>query len=204
MLIAGFRVQFMRREFINIISIIFPYSLFLMLISLIAAASDNNVIGKNNQLLWSLPNDMKFFKNTTWAMPVIMGRKTFESFKGDALPGRFNFVITHQSGWEQNNQKIRICTSLQEAIELAEQTDCKEAFVIGGGQIYSLAIPLADRIYLTRVHAQLEGDAFFPEISTDIWKQVSNLDFTKDDKHAYDYSFQVWERSQPKESPMGR
>jgi dihydrofolate reductase len=166
-----------------------------MLISLIVAASENNVIGKNNQLLWRLPNDTKFFKNTTWAMPVIMGRKTFESMNGEPLPGRFNFVITHQKDWKPANDKAQVAATLQEAIELAKKTDCKEAFIIGGGQIYSASISIADKIYMTRVHAVLDGDAFFPVIDENEWKLTSNIDFTADEKHQYDYSFQVWERT---------
>jgi len=165
-----------------------------MIISLIVAASENNVIGKNGQLLWNLPNDMKFFKNTTWAMPVIMGRKTFDSLKGSPLPGRFNFVITRQREAITTNDKIKVVDSLEEAIRLASQTDCKEAFVIGGGQIYFESMAVANRIYMTRVHAVLEGDAFFPEIDPAIWKLVLNKDFGKDEKHAYAYSFQVWEK----------
>ena len=180
---------------------LFSNSLFLisMLISLLVAVSENNVIGKNNQLLWNLPNDMKFFKNTTWAMPVIMGRKTFESFKGDALPGRFNIVITRQQNWQQENKLIKIVNNLEQAIEFALQTDCKEAFVIGGGQVYAESIRVAARIYLTRVHANFEGDTFFPEIDLKEWRLVSNIDFAKDEKHAYDYSFQIWERQGRKE-----
>jgi len=163
-----------------------------MLISLIVAASENNVIGKNNQLLWRLPNDTKFFKNTTWAMPVIMGRKTFESLKGEPLPGRFNFVITHQKDWKPENEKAQVASTLQGAIDLAKQTDCKEAFVIGGGQIYAEAISIADKIYMTRVHTVLDGDTFFPAIDEDKWKLDSDIDFPADEKHQYAYSFQVW------------
>lgn len=163
-----------------------------MIISLIVAASENNVIGKNNQLLWRLPNDTRFFKNTTWAMPVIMGRKTFESLNGEPLPGRFNFVITHQKDWKPGNDKAKAASTLQQAIESAKQTDCKEAFVIGGGQIYAEAISIADKIYMTRVHAVLDGDAFFPAIHEKQWKLESSIDFPFDDKHQYSYSFQVW------------
>src|ERR1700722_13312051 len=120
-----------------------------MIISLIAAASTNNVIGKENHLVWHLPNDMKFFKNTTWGMPVIMGRKTFEALAGEPLPGRFNFVITRNKDWNPGGKKATVVGSLGEAIEAARQTDCKEAFVIGGGQIYAASMALADRIYLT-------------------------------------------------------
>ena len=164
-----------------------------MIISLIVAASTNHVIGKNNQLIWNLPNDMKFFKNTTWGMPVIMGRKTYEAL-GKSLPGRFNFVITRQTGWNPADDQVRILPGLSEAIEAAKQTDCKEAFIIGGGQIFAESISFADRIYLTRVHAILEGDAYFPEINPDQWELSSDTDFPADEKHAYAYSFQTWNR----------
>jgi dihydrofolate reductase len=168
-----------------------------MIISLIAAASTNNVIGKENRLVWSLPNDMKFFKNTTWGMPVVMGRKTFEALTGGPLPGRYNFVVTRNKDWDPHNPKVRAAPSLGQAIMLAQGTDCKECFVIGGGEIYAEAMPLGDRIYLTRVHAVVDGDAFFPVIDEKTWEMVSHLDFPADEKHAYAYSFQVWE-------PVGR
>lgn len=164
-----------------------------MIISLIAAASTNNVIGKDNKLLWNLPNDTKFFKNTTWGMPVIMGRKTFESLSGQPLPGRFNFVITRNKAWDPHNDKVRVASGLEQAISLAGETDCKECFVIGGGEIYKEAMPMADRIYLTRVHAVVEGDTYFPAIDEKVWEMKSRLDFPADDKHIYSYSFQVWE-----------
>jgi dihydrofolate reductase len=169
-----------------------------MTLSLIVAASENNVIGKNNQLLWRLPNDTKFFKNTTWGMPVIMGRKTYESLSGEPLPGRFNIVITRQKDWKPSNEKAQVAATLQEAIELAKQTDCKEIFVIGGGQIYAEAISIADKIYMTRVHTVIDGDAFFPEIDETKWLLQSNVDFSADDKHQYAYSFQIWITPTPK------
>jgi dihydrofolate reductase len=165
-----------------------------MIISLIVAASTNNAIGKDNRLLWHLPNDMKFFKNTTWGMPVVMGRKTFEALSGQPLPGRFNFVITRQKDWDPHNDKVRPVATLQTAIAEAEKTDCKETFVIGGGEIYTESMPVADKIYMTRVHAVLEGDTYFPAIDETQWQMSSHLDFPADDKHAYAYSFQVWER----------
>jgi len=165
-----------------------------MIISLLVAASNNNVIGKDNKLLWHLPNDMKFFKNTTWGMPVVMGRKTYESLAGEPLPGRFNFVITRNKDWDPHNEKVKGTPTLQAAIGAAGQTDCKEAFVIGGGQIYAEAISIADRIYMTRVDATLEGDTFFPAIDERQWEMVAHLDFPADEKHAYAYSFQTWER----------
>src|ERR1700754_1831188 len=101
-----------------------------MIISLIVAASTNNVIGKDNKLLWHLPNDMKFFKNTTWGMPVVMGRKTFEALAGEPLPGRFNFVITRNKDWQPGRDKVQVCPDLPAALESAKTTDCKETFVI--------------------------------------------------------------------------
>lgn len=165
-----------------------------MIISLIVAASTNNVIGKDNKLVWHLPNDMKFFKNTTWGMPVIMGRKTFEALSGDPLPGRFNIVISRNRDWKPGRDKVQVAQDLTGAIELAKETDCKEVFVIGGGQVYAESMSVANRIYMTRVNAVLEGDTYFPEISQKEWVMVSHLDFPADDKHAYSYSFQLWER----------
>jgi dihydrofolate reductase len=165
-----------------------------MIISLIVAASTNNVIGKNGQLPWHLPNDMKFFKNTTWGMPVIMGRKTYESFTSEPLPGRFNFVVTRKRDWDPHHDKVRVATTLEQAITDAEDTDCKETFVIGGGQIYGEAIGIADKIYMTRVHTTVEGDTYFPVIDEKKWQLTSDLDFPGDEKHAYSYSFQVWGR----------
>ncbi len=162
-----------------------------MTISLVAAAAQNNAIGKNNQLLWHLPNDLKFFKNTTWGMPVIMGRKTFESVN-KPLPGRMNIVITRQSGWAAAG--VTSATSLKDAVHKAEAENFKEAFVIGGGEIYKEAFSKASVIYLTRVHTTINGDTFFPLIHEDIWQMVSQEDFTKDEKHLYNYSFQKWER----------
>src|SRR5580704_10148374 len=153
-----------------------------MIVSLLAAASTNNVIGKDNKLLWNLPNDMKFFKNTTWGMPVIMGRKTFDSFNGDALPGRVNFVVSHRQDWMPDNDKVKKTSSIQEAIDLAEKTDCRESFIIGGGEIYKEAIKsIAGKIYLTRVHTIIEGDTYFPVIDEEIWKLISNKDMPADE-----------------------
>lgn len=162
-----------------------------MLISLVVAASTNNVIGKNNQLLWSLPNDMRFFKNTTWAMPVLMGRKTFESL-GKPLPGRLNIVITRQKDWTPEGAKI--VHSLEDAIKAASKADYKEAFIIGGGEIFKEAMIVADKIYMTRVDAELDGDAFFPVIDKTQWQLISEDSRVADAKHAYSYHFQLWRK----------
>ena len=162
-----------------------------MKISLLVAAAENNAIGKNNQLLWHLPNDLKFFKNTTWGMAVIMGRKTYESVD-KPLPGRFNIVITRQADWKAEG--VIVSKDLQDALQKAAETNCNEVFVIGGGEIYKWAIDIADKIYITRVHASFEADTFFPAIDESKWKLTSNSDFEVDEKHKYAYSFQTWER----------
>ena len=166
--------------------------MFLMTTSFVVAASENNVIGKNNKLPWSLPNDLKFFKNTTWAMPVIMGRKTFES-TGRPLPGRTNIVITRHEDWKADG--VIAVNDMEKALKAAADTDAKEAFIIGGGEIFKDNITNVDKIYITRVHAVVEGDAYFPEIDPSQWNLISNLDFPADDRHNYAYSFQLWQRS---------
>ena len=162
-----------------------------MQISIIVAAAENNAIGKNNQLLWHLPNDLKFFKNTTWGMPVIMGRKTFESVNRP-LPGRMNIVITRQADWKAAG--VTSATSLKDALHKAEAANYKQAFVIGGGEIYKEALHKADIVYLTRVHTAINGDTFFPQLHEDVWEMLHNEDFEKDEKHAFNYSFQKWVR----------
>lgn len=159
------------------------------MISLVVAAAENNAIGKDNQLLWHLPNDLKFFKNTTWGMVVVMGRKTFEAVN-KPLPGRINIVITRQAGWTAED--VITATDLNDALKKAEETNCKEIFVIGGGEIYKQSMAIANKIYITRVHTTLDGDTFFPEIDENNWALASNEDFETDAKHAYSYSFQVW------------
>ena len=161
------------------------------MISLIVAAAENNAIGKNNQLLWHLPNDLKFFKNTTWGMPVIMGRKTFESVN-KPLPGRFNIVITRQAEWKADG--VIVASDLQDALKKAAETNCKEFFIIGGGEIYKQAFQLADKIYLTRVHTEIEGDTFFSVVKETEWQLKENHDFEINDKHKFSYSFQTWLR----------
>ncbi len=161
------------------------------LISIIVAAAENNAIGKNNQLLWNLPNDLKFFKNTTWGFPVIMGRKTFESVN-KPLPGRTNIVVTNKPDWAAPT--VITAATIEDGISKAATTNSKQVFILGGGEIYKQSMDLADEIYITRVHAELEGDTFFPEIAADKWALFSNEDFEIDEKHAYAYSFQLWKK----------
>ncbi len=162
-----------------------------MTISLVVAASENNAIGKNNQLIWHLPNDLKFFKNTTWGFPVIMGRKSFESVN-KPLPGRTNIVITTNPDWKA--ETVIVVNNLKDAIQKAAETNSKQIFIIGGGEIYKQSMDIADSIYITRVHVDVEGDTFFPVIDESKWKLTSNQDFEADEKHAYSYSFQIWEK----------
>ena len=163
-----------------------------MIINMVVGAADNKVIGKNNMLLWNLPNDMAFFKNTTWGMPVIMGRKTFESL-GKPLKGRTNIVITTNSNFKAGNGVIT-ANSIDDAIEQAGTTDARECYVIGGGQIYKEAMHKANRIYMTRVHASPQGDTYFPVINENEWQKVSSTSFETDERHAYAYSFEIWQR----------
>lgn len=165
-----------------------------MIKSFVVAASTNNAIGKNNQLLWHLPNDMKFFKNITWAMPVLMGRKTFEALGSKPLNGRINIVLTSDKKFKQDG--IVVVHKINDAEFFAKENDYKELMIIGGAKVYAQTINDADKIYITRVHHVFEdADAFFPVIDEKKWKLVSNEDYLKDDKHAYDYSFQLWQRS---------
>ncbi len=162
-----------------------------MKISLVVAASLNNMIGKDNQLLWHLPKDMKFFKDTTWAMPVIMGRKTFESLGKRVLPGRLNIILSKQVGLHYDHTEV--VGSLKEAIELAAREAYAEVFVIGGGQIYQEAMSIADTIYMTRVHTQIDGDTLFPLIDA-TWELAYSYPNAADDKHQFAFDFECWKR----------
>ena len=159
------------------------------MISLLVAAAENNAIGKDNKLLWHLPKDLRFFKNTTWGMVVIMGRKTYEAVD-KPLPGRVNIVITTQPDWQREN--VLSAKNLADALQQAAATNCKEIFIIGGGEIYKQSMEIADKIYMTRVHATLAGDTFFPAIDEAKWNLKENIDFEADEKHAYAFSFQQW------------
>ena len=161
-------------------------------LSLLVAADENNVIGKDNQLPWHLPNDLKYFKNQTWGMPILMGRKTFESI-GKPLPGRKSIVITRNSTWK--HEGVMVVHSVEQAIEKAKELSVKEIFVIGGAEIFNSAFSLASRIYITRIHHQFDGDVFFPAIPQGEWNLVSNRFCAADEKNAYSHSFQVWEHT---------
>jgi dihydrofolate reductase len=163
-----------------------------VIISLVVAAAENDAIGMEGQLPWKLPNDMRHFKNVTWGMPVVMGRKTFETL-GKALAGRKNIVITRQGNW--NAPGVITVKSLEDALFVAKATDAKEVMVIGGGEIYRMAFEKSRRIYLTRVKANPAADTFFPKLDAKSWHLVSNRDHEADEKNPFAYSFQVWERN---------
>ncbi len=167
-----------------------------MRISAIAAKSSNNVIGKNNQLPWRLPEDSKYFKRITRHHHVLMGRKTFDSLD-KPLPERTSIILTRAMssvGTQATaTEPIFIVNSLEKGIEIAKQNGENELFVIGGAQIYELAMPMLNRLYITEVHTVAEGDAFFPEIGAD-WKEISREKHFKDEKNIFDYDFVVYER----------
>jgi len=162
-----------------------------MILSLLVAASQNNVIGKNNQLPWHLPNDLKYFKNLTWGMPILMGRKTFDSI-GKPLPGRKSIVITRNNDWR--HEGVEVVHSIEEAIKKAESFGVKEIFVIGGAEIFKTSLQDADKIYLTRIHQEFDGDVYFPDVTKDEWQLTSERFCTADEKNAYDHTYQVWDR----------
>lgn len=157
------------------------------MIHIIAAISKNNVLGKANKLLWHLPKDFKFFKDTTLGHPIIMGRKTFESLP-NPLPGRTNIIITGDRSYTQENTIVT--HSLEEAIAKAREID-SEIYICGGGQIYTEALEknLVDTILLTEIDAEFEGDAFFPAFKRDDWHISKRECHTKDDLHDFDFCF---------------
>lgn len=172
-----------------------------MIVSLIAAIGQNNELGKGNDLLWHLPADMKYFRDTTRGHTVIMGRKTFESLPTGPLPNRRNIVITRDTNYEKDG--IEVVHSLNEALLLVsreqgskfeEVDDEIEVFVIGGGQIYAEAMVKANRLYITHVEASLDADTYFPEINTTTWKEVTREEHTRDAQNPHDYAFSVWEK----------
>ncbi|OGJ60384.1 dihydrofolate reductase [Candidatus Peribacteria bacterium RIFCSPLOWO2_01_FULL_51_18] len=161
-----------------------------MVISLIVAADENNVIGGGNKLLWYLPEDMKHFRKLTLGHTMIMGRKTFESI-GHPLPGRRNIVVSRKA---QSIPGAETVGSLDEAFKKAEADKSAEVFVIGGGQIYSQALSEAERIYITRVHSEFAGDIFFPGISEKEWIEISREEHGMDEKNKFGFTFLIYEK----------
>lgn len=159
------------------------------MIILIAAVAENNALGKNNDLLWHLPKDFKRFKEITSGHHIIMGRKTFESFP-KPLPNRTHVIITRQKDFVYEG--CIVVQDLETAISVCPKNDT--LFIIGGGEIYSQSIHLADQLDITRVHHSFEADVYFPEIDPEIWELTSEEFNPKDEKHLYDYTFQTFVR----------
>ena len=163
-----------------------------MIVSIIVATSLNNAIGKNNQLLWHLPADLKFFRATTMGCPVIMGRKTFQSI-GRTLPGRTNVVITRDKNFNSDNQfGIVVVSSIDEALVKLHAE--KEVFIIGGGEIYNQTIDIANVIYRTLVNTTIDGDVYFSDINSDAFNLVWEEKHGADEKNKFDYTYQKFER----------
>lgn len=169
------------------------------MLSMIIAAAGNRVMGRDNQMPWHLPNDLQYFKKVTMGKPMIMGRKTYESL-GKPLPGRPHIIITRQQGYvaPNANEQVQVVSTLEQAITAAEillkNSEHTEAMVIGGAEICNLAFPYADRLYLTEVHAEVEGDVFFPEFDKNAWQEISRESHQASEGNPYDYSFVVYER----------
>ena len=160
-----------------------------MRLSIIAAMSANRVIGNNNNLPWRLPADLKRFKSLTMGHHLIMGRKTFESI-GQPLPGRTTVVITHQTGFAPEG--VLVAHSIDQALHVVAGDD--EVFVAGGAQIYQQMLPRADRLYLTSIHEEFEGDTNFPEFEESDWQLISEENQEPDAKNPYTYSFLIYEK----------
>jgi len=164
-----------------------------MIISLIAAMTENRVIGKDNDLPWKLPDDMKYFQKTTKGHVVIMGRKNYDSLPPSfkPLPNRTNVILTRQNGYQAKD--CVVINNLSQAFDFAKSEGEKEVFVIGGGQIYQEAISICDRIYLTEIKTEIEGDTFFPILDSS-WKEKSRAPHDVDDRHQFAFDFVVYEK----------
>lgn len=159
------------------------------MITIIAAVADNGALGKNNTLLWHLPNDFKRFKALTTGHHIIMGRKTFESFP-KPLPNRTHVIITRQKNYAPEN--CIVVASIEEALAVSPKNET--TYIIGGGEIYQLALPYADCLDITRVHHSFDADTYFPTIDPNVWQLEIQDKQQKDEKHHYDYSFTTYSR----------
>ncbi|MDF1510373.1 dihydrofolate reductase [Robertmurraya sp. DFI.2.37] len=161
------------------------------MISFIVAMDDNRVIGKNNQLPWHLPEDLKFFKRTTMGHPIIMGRKTFISI-GRPLPGRENIILTRNVDFQ--SEGCTIFHNVETLLSFCQQKPEQEFFVIGGAEIFKELLPKADRLYITEIHASFEGDTYFPKIAMDEWQLNAKEKGQKDEQNPYEYDFVIYDR----------
>lgn len=166
-----------------------------MIISLIAAVAENMVIGKNNDLPWNLPDDMKYFMQTTKGHYVIMGRKNFESIpeKFRPLPNRTNIVVTRQKNFDAPG--CIVVHTLEDGIRIAAENQQEETFIIGGAEIYREAMQYSQRMYLTEIKAEIDGDTFFPTFDKKEWRELSRLHHGTDERHRYSFDFVVYEKN---------
>jgi dihydrofolate reductase len=156
---------------------------------MIAAIAENNALGKNNELVWRLPNDSKRFKALTTGHRMIMGRKTFESL-AKPLPNRIHIIITRQENY--NPKDCIVVSDIEKAIKLCPQDEI--SYIIGGGEIYTLGLPFSDKLEITRVHDSFDADTFFPEINLEEWKIIETVFNPKDEKHLFDYTYETYVR----------
>ncbi|WP_207432210.1 dihydrofolate reductase [Sabulibacter ruber] len=161
------------------------------MIALVVAIAENRVIGKDNQLIWHLPKDLQHFKKLTMGHPMVMGRKTFEAI-GKPLPGRTSIIVTRQEDYQAPEGCV-VTASLEEALQEGLALD-EQVMVIGGGEIYKQALPLAEVVYLTLVHESFDGDVLFPELEADAWEVTEQEEHPTDEKHAYPYTFFTFRR----------
>ena len=161
------------------------------MLSIIVAKAKNNIIGKDNKIIWHLPEDLKYFKNITTGHTIIMGRKTFESL-GRVLPNRKHIIFSNNPSFNVNDENVKVVHSLLEIQDLIEGKE--EAFVIGGAMIYNFLMPYVKKMYVTEIDKEFEGDTFFPKIDDNMWKETSREKGIKDDKNNLDYYFVTYER----------
>lgn len=161
------------------------------MLSIIVAKAKNNIIGKDNKIIWHLPEDLKHFKNITTGHTIIMGRKTFESL-GRVLPNRKHIIFSNNPSFNVNDENVKVVHSLLEIQDLIEGKE--EAFVIGGAMIYNFLMPYVKKMYVTEIDKEFEGDTFFPKIDDNIWKETSREKGIKDEKNNLDYYFVTYER----------
>lgn len=165
-------------------------------ISLIVAVTENMVIGKDNKLAWHLPDDMNYFSNMTRGHSIIMGRKNWESIpnKYRPLPDRKNIVVTRNEKFQDDGATV--VNSIEEAIEEARSSEDEEIFIIGGGEIYKLGFKYVDKLYITEIFAEVDGNTYFPEWDKKKWKEISRISHPSDEKHEYSFDYVIYKKNE--------
>ena len=167
-----------------------------MKVSIIVAVSENNVIGKDNDLIWHFPKDTKFFKDTTLGHHVIMGRKNWESIpeKYRPLPDRKNIIVTRNNNFKYKGATV--VNSIEKAIEVSRASEDEEIFIIGGGEIYKLGFKYVDKLYITEIYAEVDGNTYFPEWNKKDWKEISRISHPSDEKHEYSFDYVIYMKNE--------